>query len=84
MNERYGHVHFGWGGGMEHQTVSFVGSFDYELLAHELLHQWYGDAVTCGSWHDIWLNEGFATYFTALSQEKFFPQVFTKLEKTIL
>jgi len=77
MNERYGHVHFGWGGGMEHQTVSFVGSFDYELLAHELLHQWYGDAVTCGSWHDIWLNEGFATYFTALSQEKFFPQDFT-------
>ena len=77
MDERYGHVHFGWGGGMEHQTVSFVGSFDYELLAHELLHQWYGDAVTCGSWHDIWLNEGFATYFTALSQEKFFPQDFT-------
>lgn len=76
MNERYGHVHFGWGGGMEHQTVSFVGSFDYELLAHELLHQWFGDAVTCGSWHDIWLNEGFATYFTALSQEKFFPQDF--------
>jgi aminopeptidase N len=77
MNERYGHAHFGWGGGMEHQTISFVGSFDYELLAHELLHQWYGDAVTCGSWHDIWLNEGFATYFTALSQEKFFPQDFT-------
>jgi aminopeptidase N len=77
MNERYGHAHFGWGGGMEHQTISFVGSFDYELLAHELLHQWFGDAVTCGSWHDIWLNEGFATYFTALSQEKFFPQDFT-------
>lgn len=76
MNERYGHAHFGWGGGMEHQTISFVGSFDYELLAHQLLHQWYGDAVTCGSWHDVWLNEGFATYFTALSQEKFFPQDF--------
>ncbi|MPM09433.1 hypothetical protein SDC9_55750 [bioreactor metagenome] len=73
MNEKYGHAEFGWGGGMEHQTMTFLGGYSYELLAHELLHQWFGDAVTCGSWQDIWLNEGFATYFTALNYEHFFP-----------
>jgi len=73
MNEKYGHAQFGWGGGMEHQTMSFMVGFDYELMAHELLHQWFGDAVTCGSWQDIWLNEGFATYYTALNYEKFSP-----------
>lgn len=66
MNEKYGHAQFSWGGGMEHQTMSYMVGFDYELMAHELSHQWYGDAVTCSSWHDIWLNEGFATYITAL------------------
>ncbi|HBG69723.1 MAG: hypothetical protein A2W93_15135 [Bacteroidetes bacterium GWF2_43_63] len=73
MTEKYGHAQFGWGGGMEHQTMSFMADFGYELMAHELLHQWFGDAVTCGSWHDIWLNEGFATYYTALCYERFSP-----------
>ena len=77
MREKYGQAEFGWGGGMEHQTMSFIGDMgNYELTAHELSHMWFGDAITCGSWQDIWLNEGFATYFTALNYEHFFPTVY--------
>jgi len=70
-DEKYGHAQFGWGGGMEHTTVSFMGGFSRGLIAHELAHQWFGDKVTCGSWKDIWLNEGFATYLSGMVIENF-------------
>ncbi|MBL4710391.1 MAG: T9SS type A sorting domain-containing protein [Flavobacteriales bacterium] len=67
IKEKYGHASFSFGGGMEHQTVSFMGSYGGELKAHELAHQWFGNKVTCGSWSDLWLNESFATYLTGLT-----------------
>ena len=73
IKEKYGHVQFGWGGGMEHQTSTFVINTDEALMAHELGHQWFGDKITCASWEDIWLNEGFATFCAAYYMETKYP-----------
>jgi len=67
VNEKYGHAQIGWGGAMEHQTFTFMGGWSFELQAHELAHHWFGNKVTCGSWEDIWLNEGIASYLPGLA-----------------
>ncbi|MEO7141579.1 MAG: M1 family aminopeptidase [Ferruginibacter sp.] len=79
-DEKYGQYTFGLGGGMEHNTFTGIdaGSYNttnaWDVIAHELGHQWFGASVTCGSWGDIWVNESFATYSEIVCAE-FAPAV---------
>jgi aminopeptidase N len=64
-------------GGMENAGAIFLDEKRIDdkdtlepLVAHELAHQWFGDSVSQRDWHDIWLSEGFATYFGALFFER--------------
>ncbi len=76
-------------GGMENTSATFMAerlifSAETEQLrtlhrldAHETAHQWFGNLVTCRDWAHLWLNEGFASYYTLLYEaEKFGPDAF--------
>jgi aminopeptidase N len=82
--EQYGITQFGWGGGMEHQTNSFLSAPDTNVMAHELAHQWFGNKLTCNSWQHIWLNEGFATFAANYFFEKTDTSKFSNLLLTQL
>jgi len=59
-------------GGMELASNIFYGYRGVpgrQLVAHEMAHQWFGDSATERDWDDVWLSEGFATYFALLYQE---------------
>jgi aminopeptidase N len=73
-DEKYGHCIAPSGGGMEHQTMTTLVNFSFLLVAHELSHQWFGDYVTCKTWQDIWINEGFASYSEYLANQHLVSQ----------
>lgn len=58
---------FSWGG-MENQTLTSLcpGCWYSSIVTHEFAHQWFGDMITCATWADLFLNEGFATYIETL------------------
>jgi aminopeptidase N len=75
-NEKYGHSEFTFAGGMEHQTMTSIGSGSIAVVSHELAHQWYGDNISPKRWAHLWLSEGFATYAELLywqAREAQFP-----------
>src|SRR5262249_55166820 len=67
----------GLNGGTEHASAIFYGENGVRpapatgLVAHEIAHQWFGDSVTEKDWDDVWLSEGFATYFALLFTEHY-------------
>ena len=67
--EKFGMTQLGFYGAIENQTNVIQNSLDtnwFMVTVHEMAHMWFADMITCETWHDGWLNEGFATYSEAL------------------
>jgi aminopeptidase N len=79
--EKYGMCFTTLGGGMEHQTMTTIGVTDVGTIAHELMHQWFGDHVTYRTWGDMWLSEGFATFSEHLYLEHFWNAAAAKSKR---
>jgi aminopeptidase N len=87
LNEKYGHSDcFSFGGALEVQTMTSVSTNAFSnkyTLAHELSHQWFGDKLTTNSWHQIWLNEGFARYNEVLCAELVYPAQYASSQSSL-
>ncbi len=70
LDEKYGIAQFNWCCGIEHQTLTFQGTFPERRNVHELAHSWFGDHITCKTWHHVWIQEGWARYAESLWHEK--------------
>jgi aminopeptidase N len=74
-------------GGMEHQTMSTINRVWliedwYENgIAHELMHHWTGNLITCATWNDLWINEGGATWGEAVWREEKYKNIIGANEK---
>ena len=62
-------------GSIENQTMTTLSyratqnPVNWDVIVHELAHQWWGDWVTCTTWNHLWLHEGFATYSEVMFHE---------------
>ncbi len=74
--EKYGMCYVDAFGGMENQTMTIIPSSYVGVLVHELGHHWFGDNVTMKTWSEMWLSEGFATWFTQF----YFSEYWTAME----
>jgi aminopeptidase N len=83
----------GYAGGMENATAIFYGEKGVAAgrgpVVHEIAHQWFGNSVTEHDWDDVWLSEGFATYFALLYMEQFdgrdaFVEGLTRARATVI
>ena len=78
LDEKYGVLESPFSrGSLEHQTITHLtysatrAETNWDVIVHELAHQWWGDWVTCGTWNHVWLQEGMATYGEVLFNESY-------------